>query len=143
MPQVKSDRLCAFASGSMTKRTFLYTADGERIEERVGSAPANPTSISLDVRGLERPQPDDLGRRSAPVEPGAGNAIAGSKGLQKLQKLAPIGPRAGHLLPVNLGAARRAQLLKLRGKGLPVGADAGIAERPGRGALFGHILREV
>jgi RHS repeat-associated protein len=41
-----------FGSG-FTKRTFLYTADGERIEERVGSDPLNPTSIVVSARGLD------------------------------------------------------------------------------------------
>jgi RHS repeat-associated protein len=37
----------------ITKRTFLYTADGERIEERVGSDALNPTSITIAARGLD------------------------------------------------------------------------------------------
>jgi RHS repeat-associated protein len=41
-----------FGSG-FTKRTFFYTADGERIEERVGSDPLNPTSITVSARGLD------------------------------------------------------------------------------------------
>jgi RHS repeat-associated protein len=41
-----------FGSG-FTKRTFLYTADGERIEERVGSDPLNPASIVVSARGLD------------------------------------------------------------------------------------------
>ena len=51
----------------------------------------------------------------------------------------PVGARAGRLLSVNPGAARRPQLLKLRAERLPGGADAGIAERPGREGLFGHF----
>jgi hypothetical protein len=45
-------------------------------------------------------------------------------------KLAPVGPRARHLLPVNVPAVASdlAKLLKLAVEGLPVGADAGIAE---------------
>jgi hypothetical protein len=45
-------------------------------------------------------------------------------------KLAPVGPRARHLLPVDIPAAAsgRAKLLKLAVEGLPVGAGAGIAE---------------
>jgi len=37
----------------ITKRTYLYTADGERIEERIGLDPLNPTSITLSGRGLD------------------------------------------------------------------------------------------
>jgi hypothetical protein len=47
-------------------------------------------------------------------------------------KLAPVGPRAGDLLPVDVPAAASglAKLLKLAVEGLPVGADAGIADEP-------------
>jgi hypothetical protein len=36
-----------------------------------------------------------------------------------------------------------AKLLKLGVEGLPVGADAGIADEPFFGMSFGHILREA
>src|SRR5262249_44783325 len=57
-------------------------------------------------------------------------------------KLAPVGPRTRHLLPVDMPAAASggAKLLKLRVKGLPVGADVGIADKAFFGVSFGHIL---
>ena len=60
-----------------------------------------------------------------------------------LEKLAPVGSRARHLLAVNLGASRAAKLLKLRVERLAVGADAGIAETAVLRVSFGHILREA
>jgi hypothetical protein len=50
--------------------------------------------------------------------------------------------RARHLLAVNLGATRAAQLLKLGVERLAVGADAGIAKMAVLRFIFGHILRE-
>ena len=49
------DRLgqMAAVAGSITRRTFLYTAGGKRIEERVGTDALNPTSCALAVRGLD------------------------------------------------------------------------------------------
>jgi hypothetical protein len=46
-------------------------------------------------------------------------------------------------LTVNLRASRLAQLAKLRVKGLPVGADAGISEAAVSGFISDHILREA
>jgi RHS repeat-associated protein len=47
------NQMASIYGGSMTKRTFLYTADGERIEERAGADPINPTSTTLSARGLD------------------------------------------------------------------------------------------
>jgi len=47
------NQMAATWGTGITKRTFLYTADGERIEERVGADPLNPTSITLAARGLD------------------------------------------------------------------------------------------
>jgi hypothetical protein len=47
-----------------------------------------------------------------------GDALAASK------QFAPVGPRAGHLLAVNLAALGGVQQFKLRVERLPVGADA-------------------
>ena len=46
------------------------------------------------------------------------------------ENLAPIAVRARHLLAVNLGTASATELLKLGVERLPVGADAGVAEKP-------------
>jgi len=43
--------------------------------------------------------------------------------------------------PASLAASGGAQLLKLRAKGLPVGADTGAADEVSFGVHFGHILQ--
>jgi hypothetical protein len=68
------------------------------------------------------------GRARQPVDARHRHHVTRGNGLQQLQKLAPIGPRACHVLTVNLRASRLAQLRKLSVERLAVGADAGIAE---------------
>ena len=63
--------------------------------------------------------------------------------LSGFEKFAPVGPRACHLLPVNLRASRPAQLVKLGVERLAVGADAGIADEAVLGVSFGHILGQT
>jgi hypothetical protein len=65
-----------------------------------------------------------------PVDPGHRHHVAGGQLAEHPVKLAPVGPRTRHLLAVDVsaGASGGAKLLKLRGKGLPHGADAGIAD---------------
>ena len=69
--------------------------------------------------------------------------VAGREVFEHVEKLAPVGSCAGHLLAVNLGASGAAKLLELALEGLPHGADAGIADKPVLRVSFGHILREV
>jgi hypothetical protein len=70
--------------------------------------------------------------------------VAGSKGLQHFEKLAPVVVRAGHLLPVNLGgAACGAELLKLAVERLAHGADENVAETAVLWVSSGHKLREA
>jgi hypothetical protein len=59
-----------------------------------------------------------------------------------LEKLAPVRSRSCHLLAVDVPAAApgSAKLLKLGVEGLPVGRDAGIADKPFCRMIFGHIL---
>ena len=68
----------------------------------------------------------------------------GARRVEHPEKLAPVGPRARHLLAVDVPAAASggAKLLKLGVEGLPVGADAGIADEAVFGVSFGHILRQ-
>jgi len=70
---------------------------------------------------------------------GVAAGVAG-EGLQHLQKLAPVGPRARHLLTVDRPAPGFAQLLKLAVERLAHSADAGIADRAVLRFLCGHIL---
>ena len=64
------------------------------------------------------------------VDPRHRHHVAGAELAEHPVKLAPVGPRARHLLAVDVAAAasHRAQLRKLAVEGLPVGADAGVAE---------------
>jgi hypothetical protein len=57
--------------------------------------------------------------------PAGGRGVAtGCRGRRRGQQFAPVGPRAGHLLAVNLAAFGGVQLFKLLVERLPVGADA-------------------
>jgi len=47
------NQMASVSGGTMTKRTYLYTADGERVEERVGSDPLSPTSSVIAARGVD------------------------------------------------------------------------------------------
>jgi hypothetical protein len=68
--------------------------------------------------------------------------VAGGQLVEHPVKLAPLGARARHLLAVDVPAAASggAELVKLAVEGLPVGAEAGIADKPCFGVSFGHIL---
>jgi hypothetical protein len=81
------------------------------------------------------------GAARKPVNPRHRHHAAGGEAAQHPQKLAPVGPRAGHLLPVDVPAAASGatELLKLAIEGLPVGADAGVPDEPFFGMCFGHI----
>ena len=67
--------------------------------------------------------------------------VAGGQFVEHPVKLAPVWPRARHLLPVNIPAAASggAELVGLRGEGLPVGRDAGIADEAFFRMCFGPI----
>jgi hypothetical protein len=75
------------------------------------------------------------GRPREAVGPRHRHHVAGSQLVEHAEKLAPVGPRACHLLPVDVPACASggAKLLKLTVEGLPHGANAGIADA----AVFG------
>ena len=77
-----------------------------------------------------------------PVDPRHRHHVAGAELAEHPVKLAPVGPRARHLLAVDVPAAASggAKLLKLAVEGLAHGADAGIADEAFFGVSFGHIL---
>jgi hypothetical protein len=56
--------------------------------------------------------------------------------------LAPVGPRARHLLAIDVpvAASCAVQLLKLAVEGLPLGGYASIADKPFFGMSFDHNL---
>jgi len=64
------------------------------------------------------------------VDPRHGHHVAGGQLAEHPVKLAPVGPRARHLLAVDapIAASRRPKLLKLAVERLPHGADVGIAD---------------
>ena len=66
----------------------------------------------------------------------------GAEAVEHAEKLAPVGPRAGHLLAVDVpaGASGGAKLVKLRVEDLPVGADASVADEAFFRVSFSHIL---
>jgi len=76
------------------------------------------------------------------VNPCHRHHVAGGQLAEHPVKLASVGSRARHLLPVDIPAAASglAKLLKLAVEGLPVGADAGIADKAFFGVSFVHIL---
>ena len=65
----------------------------------------------------------------------------GGEAFEHFEKLAPVGARARHFLAVNPAASFGAQLLKLGVERLPVGADAGIAERRFAGEFWSYPRR--
>jgi len=77
-----------------------------------------------------------------PVDARHRHDVAGGQLAEHPVKLAAVGPRACHLLAVDVPAAasRRAKLFKLRVKGLPVGADAGIADEPFFGRFRPYLM---
>ena len=82
-------------------------------------------------------------RASQPVDARHHHHVAGGEGVEQFEKLAVVAVRPRHLLAVNLGTARAAQLRKLGVEGLPVGTDAGIADASVFRVSSGHILREA
>jgi hypothetical protein len=59
------------------------------------------------------------------------------KVTQHVEELSPVGSRAGHLLAVNLRAARAAKLRKLAVERLAHGADASVADEAFFGGVYG------
>jgi hypothetical protein len=80
--------------------------------------------------------PDDAeqveGAAREAINPRHRHHVTRGKPLEHAQKLAPVGPCARGLLAVDVPAAPSggANLLKLAIEGLPVSADAGIADKP-------------
>ena len=100
------------------------------------------SELSLGVHDALDDGEEVEGAARQPVDPCHRHHVAGAELAQHAVKLAPVGPRAGHLLAVDVPAAASglARLLKLAVEGLPVGRDAGIADSPFLKASFVHIL---
>jgi hypothetical protein len=79
-----------------------------------------------------------------PVDARHRHYVARGEAVEHAGKLGPVGPRARHLLAVDVPAAASgsAKLVKLGIERLPIGADAGIADKVFFGVSFGHILRQ-
>jgi hypothetical protein len=71
------------------------------------------------------------------VNPRHRDHVAGAETVEHAEKLAPVGVRTRHPLAIDVPAAASggAKLLKLAVEGLPIGADAGIADEP----FFGRV----
>jgi len=79
---------------------------------------------------------------SEAVDPRHRHHVAGGQLAEHPVKFAPVEARSGHLLALDVAAAASGltKLLKLAVEGLPVGADAGIADEAFFGVSFAHIL---
>ena len=111
-------------------------------ENRQHQAPV-PVPVSAHGSASERncalPSHDALddakeveGAARKSVNPRHRHHIAGGQPAEHPVKLAPVCPRTGHLLLVDVPAVASglAKLLKLTVEGLPVGRDASIADEP-------------
>ena len=80
-----------------------------------------------------------------PVDPCHRHHVAGGQPAEHPVKLAPVGPHARRLLSVDVPAAASggAKLLKLAVEGLPIGADAGIADEPFGGEFRSCLIQTV
>ena len=118
---------------AIIKRPVLVavSAHGSASDRNCALASHNPLDDGEEVEGAARQS----------VNPRHRHHVAGGEGLQHFEKLPPVVVRARHLLPVNLGGASGlTKLLKLAVEGLPVGADAVIADKAFFGVRFVHIL---
>jgi hypothetical protein len=93
------------------------------------------TSDAVEVEGASRQSVDARHRHH----------VSGGKAIKHPKKFASVEPRARYFLTVNVPAAApgRAQLFNLALKSLPVGADAGIADKALSAMSFGHVLRQT
>jgi hypothetical protein len=100
------------------------------------------SKLRLGVRDALDDGEEIEGAASEAVDPCHRHHVAGGELAEHPVTLAPVGSCARHLFPVDVpaGASGLAKLLKLAVEGLPVGADAGIAEEPFFGVSFVHIL---
>jgi len=87
--------------------------------------------LSLGVHDALDDAEEVKGAERKPVDPCHRHHIAGAEPVEHLEKRAPVRSRSCHLLAVDLPATApgSAKLLKLGVEGLPVGRDAGIADK--------------
>jgi hypothetical protein len=128
---------------------------GEASEYRQHQAPGAGAGVGPRFRQGSELRPgvhnalDDAeqveGAARKPVDPRHRHHVSGGEAAQHPQKLAPVGPRAGHLFPVDVPAAAPGgpELLKLAIEGLPIGADASVPDEPFFEMCFDHILRQL
>jgi hypothetical protein len=94
----------------------------------VGPRLGKRTKLCLGVHDLFDDGEQVEGAAREAVDTGDDHNVAGGEVLEHFQALAPVRPRARHLLAVDLRAACVAQLLKLGVERLAAGADAGIGD---------------
>ena len=100
----------------------------------VGPRLRQGSKLRLGVHDLLDDGEQIKGAARQPVDARYCHHVAGGQLAEHPVKLAPVGPRARHLFAVDVSAraSNLAKLLKLAVEGLPVRADAGIADE----ALF-------
>ena len=122
-------------STASIKRSVLVPGVGPRLRQR--------SKLRLGVHDALDDAEQIEGAARQPVDPRHRHHVAGGQLAEHLVKLASVGPRARHLLAVDVAARASgfAKLRKLAVQGLPVSGKAGIADEPFFGVSFGHILR--
>src|SRR5262249_14102117 len=130
-----------------SRSTFGKSAEYRQHQPPSAGAGVGPrfrqgAKLRLGVRDALDDAKQVEGAARLPVDARHSHHVAGGEAVDHPKKLAPVGPRACHLLAVEMptAASRRPQLLKLAVEGLPVGADAGIADKTFFGMSFGHIF---
>jgi len=109
----------------------------------VGPRLGQGSKLRLSVHDLLDDGEQIKGAARQPVNARHGYHVAGREVFEHVEKLAPVGSRAGHLLAVNLGASRAAKLLELAVEGLPHGADAGIADKAFSGYFRSYLTGSI
>jgi hypothetical protein len=108
------------STASIKRPVLLLAAHGSARERNCALASTMRLTMANRSRVLAR----------QPVYPRHRHHVAGAEFAEHPVKLAPVGPRARHLLTVDVPvrASGLAKLLKLTVEGLPVGRDARIAD---------------
>ncbi len=121
-------------STAITKRPVLVPVSAH------GSASDRNCAFASTMR-LTMPNRSKVERASRSIRVTV-TTSPGAEAVEHAEKLAPVGPRAGHLLAVDVpaGASGGAKLVKLRVEDLPVGADASVADEAFFRVSFSHIL---
>ena len=136
-----ADKIALHVRQPAKYRQHQAPGTGACVSPRLGQGPELPARIHDTLDDGEQIE----GAARQPIDARHRHYIAGFEAVEHAQKLVPVGSRARHLLAVDVPAAASggAELVKLRVEGLPIGADAGVADEVIFGISFGHILRQT